>query len=74
MNCSPLKNNQKLSPCVTFQTECDINNEKISRTARLKFLQKLRQYNVDTKAFFLSQRENADALWRLSVKFNILRE
>lgn len=63
-----------LTLCTEYQTECDKNYEKKCRSARLRFLLQLQLYDNETKSFFKKQGEHADALWRISVKFNILRE
>lgn len=69
-----LGNMSLLKPCADYQTDCDIIYEKQCRAARLSFLLQLQLYDQQTKIFFKKQREHADALWRISVKFNILRE
>lgn len=62
-----------MNPCLVL-TDSDIKFEKECRRARRDYLLQVRLYNEQTKEFFKTQRDAADALWKVSVKYNILLE
>lgn len=62
-----------MNPCPVL-TDSDRKFERECRIARRAFLLQLRLYNEQTKEFFKAQRDASDALWKVSVKYNILLE
>lgn len=63
-----------LPPCGIVYTLSDAQFERECRAARRAFLAQLRQYHEETLAFFAQAADEADALWKVSVRYNILKE
>lgn len=57
-----------------YQTDCDVENEKRCFQNRGEFLRFLKTYAESSRQFFAEAKGDAKSLWKLSVKFNILRE
>lgn len=63
-----------LAPCGVVYTLCDAQFERECRAARRAFLVQLRQYHEETLAFYAQATQDADALWKVAVRYNILKE
>ena len=61
-------------PRYTVHTVCDAHNEKLCREARSTFIENMQHYSTNLYEFISTAKLQAERLYKLSVKYNILTE